>query len=472
MSKSSRAQVTVPVNILWLVAGRVSGDACLLIFYVALSRLFGQVGIGHYAFAMSLTGIFAYFADFGLHRFSVRTWPRSSDEFPSRLGEVLALRLVLMPIVGCLLLLFAEALGLDGQQRLVVFVVGLHQILFTLADGLLAAFVAHQESRISSLLDLSGKVLTVVVGMVLIMAGADLPIVLVAMPLSTVCLLIIAALTVHRRYGTPVFTLNLAAGIRTATAAWPSFLSVSARQISIRTDVVLLGLLMGPAAAGIYSVGQRVVWMLVSIPGMAAVGILPRASILHLKDKERLSAFYSRSVNLAILLGVPAAAGIFLVAADIIDVIFGPEFTQAVPVLRILSLYLLLSVLRNVGSAFLSASDLEGARARVEWTGAALGLGFQLLLIPLYGVVGAAIAVVLMEASTTLIVGFLVTAQLGLPRIMHRLLMASLGSMAFSLAWLSIGRPPLYFAVPLAVAVYVGFLMTSRSIRREDFSIT
>lgn len=472
MEKSLSARAPVPVNILWLVAGRISGDVCLLIFYVALSRLFGQVGIGHYAFAMSLTGIFAYFADFGLHRFSVRTWPRSPDEFPARLGEVLLLRFTLLPIVACALLLLTALLGLDGQQRLVVLIIGVHQLLFTLANGWLAAFVAHQESRLSSLLDLGAKVMTVMVGTGLMLVGADLPVVLTAMPLATVCLLIVAVFMVRRRYGPVVLTLRPGAVMRTVSSARASFLSVSARQIAIRSDVVLLGLLMGPAAAGVYSVGQRVVWMLISVPGLAATAILSQASILHVKNRERFAGFYRRSMNLSILLGVPAASGLFLVAEDIINVIFGLEFSQAVPVLRTLSLFLLLSVLRNVLSSFLTACDLEGARARAEWVGAACGVVLQLWLIPMYGVVGAAMAMVLMEASTTLIVGCLVTSQLGPPRVFHRLLMASLGSIVFSLVWLSLDRPPLYLAIPLAVCVYAAFIMTSKSIRREDLSMT
>ena len=92
---------------------------------------------------------------------------------------------------------------------------------------------------------------------------------------------------------------------------------------------------------------------------------------------------YTRSANRAIFLGVPTAVGIFLVAENIVTLIFGTKFAQAVPVLEILSFFLMLSVLRNVVSLFLTACNGEAARARSEWIGAGLGETLQVVLIPI-----------------------------------------------------------------------------------------
>ena len=464
-------RASVPINFLWLAAGRLSADVCLFIFYVGLSRLFGDVGIGHYAFAMSFTGIFGYLADFGLYRYSLQAWPRRRDSFSTSLGEVLAVRILLIPTAFCVLFGTSLALQLDEQQLFVVVIVGLHQLLFTLANGWLAVFVANHQSHLSSVLDVAAKLLTVSLGLALMLAGADLPIVLTSMPAATICLIIVAAVTVRRRFGSAELVAGFRTLTRTARATLPSFLAAMGRQIAIRTDVVLLGLLAGAAETGIYSVGQRIVWMLMAIPALAAVAILPQASILYTTDRAKLVELYTHSINVTLLLGVPTTAGILLIADDVITLIFGIEFIAAVPILQILSVFLFLSAVRNVLGLFLTACEQEVSRARLEWSGAGLGLALQLVLIPLYGITGAAIAIVAMESLTTIAIGVLVAIKLGRPRVFHRFVMSLAGSLAFSVVWIWLDRPPLIITIPMAIAVYTAIMMTSRRIVREDLGM-
>ena len=63
-------------NFSFLTAGKLVGDGSTFLLIVVLSRVFGQEGIGWYAFAMAFTGFFVVLADFGLTPFSIKELSR------------------------------------------------------------------------------------------------------------------------------------------------------------------------------------------------------------------------------------------------------------------------------------------------------------------------------------------------------------------------------------------------------------
>ena len=62
-----------------LTISRIASDLFTFAFFVVLSRIFGQEGIGQYSFAMALTGFFGLFGDFGLYNLSVKEISRGAS---------------------------------------------------------------------------------------------------------------------------------------------------------------------------------------------------------------------------------------------------------------------------------------------------------------------------------------------------------------------------------------------------------
>jgi O-antigen/teichoic acid export membrane protein len=92
----------------------------------------------------------------------------------------------------------------------------------------------------------------------------------------------------------------------------------------------------------------------------------------------------------AVVVTLPAGIGLALVAAPLVRLAFGPGWDGAVPVLRVLGLAGIMTVFGQISLHLMSAHSLLGRLTFVALAGALLRIVLLLLLIPPFGVAGAA----------------------------------------------------------------------------------
>lgn len=161
--------------------------------------------------------------------------------------------------------------------------------------------------------------------------------------------------------------------------------------LSYRLDLFLLNVLIGPAAVGVYSVAVRLVEQLWMISQAVSVVIFPRLSAMKQSEelRSRFTAFMSRAV-----LWTTLVSAIFLaaVAHPLIMLLFGSEFEGAYSAMLVLLPGVVLFSCARVLANDLAARGQVGTNLALA--GLVLGVNAiaNILLIPLYGIAGAAIA--------------------------------------------------------------------------------
>jgi PST family polysaccharide transporter len=198
-----------------------------------------------------------------------------------------------------------------------------------------------------------------------------------------------------------LFFRPTAADIRDALASgWHMFISGASVTLYAYTNTFILGLICGEQAVAVYNVGYRVVIALQSLVNPVAQAVYPRASLLFNKDPAQAWLLITRVARL--LMPAIAAASVLLavLAPYVVEIVAGPAYAEAVPVLRILcimpvcvtaALLLAQSVMVNAG--------LTGPLVRIY-----LGVGLVNLAV-LPGLVwefaanGAALSLVLAELA-------------------------------------------------------------------------
>lgn len=101
-------------------------------------------------------------------------------------------------------------------------------------------------------------------------------------------------------------------------------------------DNLFVGRVLGPAALGVYVLGFRLSEMLI-VDLMAAAGLVlfPAFALL---DRPAIAGAVIAASRYAMLLGLPVAAAMFVLADPLVVAVFGRRWHDAVPVVRILSL--------------------------------------------------------------------------------------------------------------------------------------
>ena len=455
-------------NFGFMMGGRILGDASIFLLIIVWSRVYGQAGVGQYSFALGFTGFFSAFVGFGLYSFSIKELARAQKQPAAVYGRVLSLRILLSIAALALLLLVVLFLPFDRDFKLVILIIGVYQVVIELVLGLTAVFVAREEAHFSALMGGSLRGTGAVAGIVVAMVGGGLEVAAGTLP-AVACLHLLAAYgLVTRRYGRPALVTSISSIRNQVREAMPYAGSRFLSQAYSRVDIVLVGFLIGASGAGLYNAAYRIVFLLAFIPGFAALSLFPRASTLYRDSNLDFSELYHRSLSVIVLLGVPIAAGVWLVAPDLIVLTFGEEFREAALVLRILTIMLFLTFLSRTAAVFLMACDRQADRTRgylnATWVSVAAGL----LLIPRFGIEGAAVAAVISEAVPAVLFVVWLRPVVGWPRISSRLVIGALGATSFCAAFALLPALPMSVVIPASVLIYAATLALFKETRTSE----
>lgn len=201
-------------------------------------------------------------------------------------------------------------------------------------------------------------------------------------------------------------------------------------------DNFLVGAVLGPVALGLYTVGYRILRLVIQLTSNLIDGVaFPLYSRLQ-DDPDRFRRAYYKSSTFAALLAFPGFTTILVLAPQLVSVLFGPQWSGSVPVMQVLAL---VGMVRSVN--YLNSSTLT-ALGKPNWRVVIVGVTTVLIVAALlisvwFGIVAVAVA--------SLIVGIVVAP---VPYwAVHRLV-------PFSIARYLKG-----IGTPLAVSILLGLTM-------------
>lgn len=184
--------------------------------------------------------------------------------------------------------------------------------------------------------------------------------------------------------------------------------------INQNTDIIMLGVFRPTEEVGLYRVA-------ISSASLVAFGLnavtmvaAPEFARLHrVGDTARLARVARHTAQLIFMLALPIALFFVFFGADFLGFAFGEEFRQAHLSLAILSLGQLVNGAFGSVGALLNMTGHERATARgVAWA-AAINILLNCLLIPPFGLTGAAVATAIAMAVWNLLLWRSVAKKLG-----------------------------------------------------------
>ncbi len=202
-------------------------------------------------------------------------------------------------------------------------------------------------------------------------------------------------------------------------------------------DSLIVGKFFGTAAAGIYGRAS----LLANLPVQQPANILSRALfpvISRLGDQRQIA-----SLQISVLVvgsyALAVSLGMIVAAPDIVRVLLGDKWLDAIPIVQVLALAVAPQYLSHLVGVTLDAMGALKPKLRIQASVLALQIAAFVLLLP-YGVLGIAGAMVLAECTrfvlmTGLIYRLLKPSVREFRLIFSVVLLAGLGS--FGLIWLA-----------------------------------
>lgn len=315
-------------------------------------------------------------------------------ESPVLLGEYIGLALVLAAVemvvcavLGALLLPLA---GVDMTLRaLVLFgVLGAVTLGQALQNDAVNTFGFVVEAAAA---ETAGFILQVVLTLGLVIVGERRFEVYAVVVMLAGVFQVVAGLRVLRVRGMDIRPRHSrTAWSRLLRTGWPAIPSALSQLLTFRVDRYIVGVLMNPAAVGVYSVAATVPEFLRIIPmalGQSAFFGVASRTAKHSDFRRPLAACLAATVGLGTV--------VFFLAPFAVHLLFGPQFSGAITPLRILLLAEVAMTAFNIDGAILAGLGHLKDGAVVSLVGLVLVLILDFVLIHGYGLNGAAWASVL-----------------------------------------------------------------------------
>nr|WP_314845524.1 oligosaccharide flippase family protein [uncultured Microbacterium sp.] len=376
-----------------------------LVLIVVLGRLLGDAGSGIVLQAVGAFTIALGVARFGMDSAAIWILPRQLEDEHHMLRPTGTFLLVISAIAGvvCAGVLLVGALVVESQNpgdevasaiRSIVWFLPVASVMLTAlsatrALGKVTAYVLVGNVFLPTLRPVA---IAVVIGIGAGSVGAAFA---WALPLLPAAIAAVAVLLFQlRRLGRRSQPGFLSSGVprRTLAYAVPRVVSSGLEQLLIWLAVIIVGAIAGPAAAGVYGSASRFVAAGMIVDTALRVVVSPMFSrMLHRDDTVGLESVYRTATVWLVLFSAPVYI-LLAVFAPVALSLLGDSFADGQTVLVVMSIGSIVTFLAgNIHSVLL----MSGRSGLAAWNKAiAVGVNVALiyLLVPLWGITGAAVA--------------------------------------------------------------------------------
>lgn len=368
---------------------------------VWVARYLGPSQFGELNFAISFLALFQSLTNLGVDNIILREIVLDASKAPEILGTGFALRVggsIVAPLIA-----IATIRLIQPNDKLATLLVSLLSVglVFQAFDMIDTHFQSEVKSKLTVWAKNSAFLLMAAVRVLLIHIKA--PLWTFAAAQVTELALGAAGLVIAYRWSGRRLTLWRARR-RWATEllkqSWPVILSGMAIMIYMRIDMVMLKLMQGDRAVGIYAAATRVseVWYFIPLAIVSSVS----PAIIRARENpdvyyERIGKLFSVMSLIALLIG----SGIALSSHWIIHILYSYAFNAAAPVLAVhvwASVFVFLGVAQAPWDFSENLLKLGFYRTLA---GAVSNVLINLVLIPRYSAMGAAVATVVSYAISS-----------------------------------------------------------------------
>lgn len=177
------------------------------------------------------------------------------------------------------------------------------------------------------------------------------------------------------------------------SVSFPMFLTNSMNQLNNQVGILLIGMLGAGKEIAYYAVAAK----LASITNLTLIAInsmiAPKFSELyHTKKIDDLNKVVKKSTKLIFWTSAPVLLGLGLFGRPFLESVYGGEFSRSYIPLLLLVTGQLVNAMSGPVTLFLNMTGNEKISTTIVFLSCFINVGMSYLLIPLCGIVGAAIA--------------------------------------------------------------------------------
>ena len=394
-------------NASWLILGKIFQMLLNLIVGILTARYLGPSNYGLINYANSYIAFFASICNLGINSIIVKEFVDNRNENGEILGTSIVLKIISSFLSAITIICLAYALNDNDMTITLIVMLCCIGMLFQVFETLNYWFQSKLNSKVTAIATLISYFITSLYKIFLLITQKPILYFAFSTSIDYICLAILLFIFYFANHGQRL-SFSIQTAKRILSQSWHFIVPGLMVAVYSQTDKIMLKHIIGATETGYYSTAVSLcnIWcfILIAIIDSMSPVIMKLFNDDYEKYKKMNRLLYSIVFYISIIVSL-----IFLVFGDfIVNILYGKEYLPAVIPLKILTWYSAFSYLGVARNIWIVCEKKQKYLLLVYIVSAFLNIILNIILIPILHASGAAIASLLAQILTTIIVPFFI----------------------------------------------------------------
>lgn len=382
-------------NTAWLFLEQVFRLIAGVFVGIYVARYLGPEKFGIFSYVLVFVGIFGIISKLGLDSIIVRSLVNYSNRADLYLGTAFWLKfaagILTLGVIG----IAVQVIPNDLKTNLYIFIIA-SGLLFQQFEVVDFYFQSKALSKYVAVLKIIQLVISCILKFYLIFIHAGLFWFFLASLVDQVLLALSYVFVAwQQRIGIFFKQFKFPMAKEMLSDSWPLLCSGIAIMVYMRIDQIMIKEMLGVKQVGLYSAAVRISESWYFVPSTIATSLFPAILNAKQKSEELYLSMLRQLYNLMAKMAFIVAILMTFFSRFIITLLYGQEFEGASDVLAVHIWTGVFVALGAVRGKWLVSENLQIMSAKTMSIGALMNIALNIVLIPRYGIIGAAIGTVI-----------------------------------------------------------------------------
>lgn len=393
-------------NAAWIIGCKIMQSLINLVIGLLTARYLGPSNYGVISYVSSVVAFALPIMQLGLKQTLVKEFVQA----PDREGEILgtALMINIISSIFCMLGSVTFVMVADAGEKQTILVCALYSLtlLFQATEMTQYWFQSKLLSKYPSIATLCAYIVVAVYKLYLLVTQKSV----VWFALSNVLdyfLISLILMVIYRKVGGQRLGIDWKLGRQMLSRSKYYIIPSLMVMIFQHTDRIMIKMMIGEAETGMYSAAITCI----GISGFVFAAVIDSARPVILEMKTKDQALYETRViqlySIITCMSMAQSVGMALLAKPLVWLMYGPEYAGSARILAVAVWYITFGYYGSVRNIWILAEEKQKYLTGINIAGALANVILNFCLIPILGAIGAAVASLVTQFFTNVIIGFI-----------------------------------------------------------------
>lgn len=392
----------------WIISGKIF--QMILSFFISIltARYLGPSNYGLINYATAYVAFFTSLCTLGINSVIVKNFVENPEEQGTTIGTTLVLRIISSIISSLTIILVVTLIDRGEPLTIAITVLCSFSLVFQTFDTINYWFQSRYESKVTAIATLIAYMVTSVYKIILLILGKSVVWFAFATSVDYICQAFLLYIS-YKKHNGPSFCISWKKGKQLLSQSYHYILSGMMVAIYGQTDKLMIKKMMNSASVGYYSLASSINGMWVFVLAAIIDSMFPTIMMLYKeKNKEQFERKNRQLYAIVIYVSLFVAICMIVFGRFAIVLVYGEVYAPAANILKIIAWYTIFSYLGVARNAWIVCENKQKYLKYMYFSAAVINIILNYFLIPIYGASGAAIASLITQVCTSIVLPTLI----------------------------------------------------------------